>query len=73
MYNDILADIDVTDEQHALRAFVDTINATSGIFIDPTDGPCPVGAPEWPDLGVAYLHACAALGVEPVLVTSLDS
>lgn len=52
----------------ALAHFVGAIEVTGGILRG--DG-APVGDPEWPDLGDAYVRACAALGV-PVAVNTAD-
>ena len=52
-------------ENFALRKFVETIEATGGVF-DTGDGTlAPVGDPEWIDLGEAYIEACAELGRDP--------
>ena len=50
----------------ALESFVDAIEATGGVIIDHQGLACPVPDPDWIDLGEAYLHACRALGREPV-------
>lgn len=55
------------DADRALREFVDTINATGGI-VEGADGlAAPAADPEWCDLGEAYLKACSALGVDPII------
>ena len=54
-----------------LRAVVDElisdIEATGGIVFDIEDTPCPLGAPEWSDLGTTYLHACRAIERHPLI------
>jgi hypothetical protein len=45
----------------ALESFIGTIEATGGIYRDRKGWACPVGDPEWIDLGEAYLQACRAL------------
>lgn len=54
----------------ALRALIETVNATGGVHVIGTsDGSkvcTPVADDNWPDLADAYLRACEAMGVEPV-------
>jgi hypothetical protein len=50
----------------ALKALVDSINATGGV-VRSASGPAPVGDAEWLDLGLAYTLACDALGVGPMI------
>jgi hypothetical protein len=50
----------------ALGCFVEAVEATGGVLIDHQGLACPVADPDWIDLGEAYLHACRALGREPV-------
>jgi hypothetical protein len=50
----------------ALRKLIDTIEATGGVS-DTSDGYEPEGDPEWTDLGDAYIAACAALDVVPLV------
>jgi hypothetical protein len=49
----------------ALEEFVDTINATGGVFTDLKGLVCPRGDEEWCDLGTAYLNACTVLKRRP--------
>ena len=51
----------------ALAAFLDTIDATGGVFEDDGGFYAPVGDPEWTDLGEAYQKGCAALQREPLI------
>lgn len=52
----------MTNEQKALLALVDTIDATGGVKKDDKGYIVPVCAEEWIDLGEAYELACVALG-----------
>lgn len=58
---------DLTDaKDKALRALIDTIEATGGIVRDPYRGlPVLVADEDWIDLADAYISACEAMGVEP--------
>lgn len=49
----------------ALEEFVDDINVTGGVVEDEEGLICPVGDPEWIDLGETYMKACEALDREP--------
>jgi hypothetical protein len=51
----------------ALEEFVDTVNATGGVFTDRKGLVCPKGDEEWCDLGTAYLKACTVLKRKPKL------
>lgn len=64
-------DVDAWPEPaaEALGHFVRAVEVTGGILRG--DG-APVGDPEWPDLGDAYVRACLALGV-PVCVSADDN
>ena len=48
----------------ALNCLIRTINATGGVYIDRDGNVCPVGDPEWIDLGEAYSLGCYAMGYE---------
>jgi hypothetical protein len=48
-----------------LTDLIDVIDATGGIYRDRDHNACPVGDPEWTDLGDVYLRACRLLGREP--------
>ncbi len=52
----------------ALTALVDTINATGGIVESDEEGAAPLADEEWYDLGCAYIQACKALGIKPLIV-----
>jgi hypothetical protein len=52
----------------ALEEFADCIDATSGIYSE-NGLYYPVADPEWSDLATAYIHACEALGREPMVQT----
>ena len=45
----------------ALRAFVDTVEATGGVTMQRNGLPSPAADPEWIDLGVAFELARAAI------------
>jgi len=49
----------------ALKAFVDTINATGGVVSSESGTMAPAADGEWFDLGDAYATACKALGLIP--------
>ena len=51
----------------ALRALVDTINATGGLIEHEDGSRAPAGDPEWIHLADAYAMACEALGVAEVI------
>ena len=53
--------------QKALAEFVDAIDATGGIKVDPKGYRVPCGDEDWIDLGEAYVVACKALGREPTV------
>jgi hypothetical protein len=57
----------------ALESFVEAMEAIGGVIIDRKGLTCPVAEPEWTDLGEAYLHACRALGREPVQLDGDES
>ena len=52
--------------QKPLIEFINAIEVTGGIKLDPESG-ChvPVGDEDWIDLGEAYLAACSALNRKP--------
>lgn len=52
----------------ALKAFVDTINATGGVVADGS-GFVPAGDDEWLDLGAAYIQACESLEKDPLIAS----
>jgi hypothetical protein len=54
----------------SLRAFIHTINATGGVVRPDTSFVAPAADEEWLDLGFAYIQACQALGMEPVVAKS---
>jgi hypothetical protein len=49
----------------ALEEFVRDIEDTGGVIMDRKGLPRPLGDPDWIDLGMTYLRACAALGRKP--------
>ncbi len=51
----------------ALQQLVDTINATGGLVVADDGFIAPVADPDWIDLGAAYLSACKALGLDPLM------
>jgi hypothetical protein len=52
----------------AIEKFIDTIEATGGVFKDRKGYHIPIGDQEWLDLGEAYVAACEAIGREPKIV-----
>lgn len=57
----------------ALSEFIAAINATGGLTKDEeTDNLVPVADPEWLDLGEAYLSACKAMDITPVIEENDD-
>lgn len=52
----------------ALLAFVECIETTGGIVNGGKGYMVPVADREWVDLGAAYLVACDALNIEPVVL-----
>ena len=52
----------------ALLAFVECIETTGGIVNDHKGFMVPVADREWVDLAAAYLAACDALAIEPVVL-----
>ena len=53
--------------RQALCQFVQTVDATGGVFRDESGCHAPLADPEWIDLGEAYVQACAALGRDIIL------
>ena len=53
--------------EEALRDFIRTINATGGLAVNDAGETIPVADEDWLDLAEAYLLACDALGVKPLL------
>jgi hypothetical protein len=53
----------------ALMAMVDTINATGGVVKSDSGTDGPVADEELLDLGDAYITACKALGLEPMIAS----
>lgn len=52
--------------KQVLRDLVEAVNVTGGIYGDSSDDfDGPVADPEWYDLSMVYLAACAVLGVRP--------
>ena len=51
----------------ALQQLVDTINATGGLVAADDGFLAPAADPEWIDLAPAYLSACKALGLDPLI------
>lgn len=49
----------------ALRALIDTIEATGGLMRDPKGTLVPVADDDWSDLASVYLDACEAMGITP--------
>jgi len=58
--------------RRALEAFVDTIEATGGIFRTWRGEWAPAGDQDWTDLAQAYLQAVRVLEREPVIQTEAD-
>ena len=58
--------------QEALNKFVADIDATGGVFVSSSILVHPVADPEWTDLGETYMHACEALGRDPILRTKFQ-
>ena len=56
----------------ALRAVVNTVNATGGVVRPDTPFVAPAADEDWLDLGSAYMQACQALGLVPVVAKSED-
>lgn len=54
----------------ALKEFVDCVDATGGIIIDPSGHHAPVVDEDWIDIGEAYYKACIALGRDPLIKES---
>jgi len=59
-----------TKMEKALKAFINTINATGGIVNPDSSFLAPVADEEWLDLGLAYAQACEVLGISPVVAKS---
>jgi len=51
----------------ALKSFIDTIEATGGCTVDDNGVIVPCIDEEWADLADAYLQACEAMDVEPII------
>lgn len=66
----IQREVDTDGSTHALRALIDTIDATGGVYGFPDGMYAPVGDTDWPDLADAYNLACEALGVAPWVTTA---
>lgn len=56
----------------ALRAFIDTVNATGGVVRPDTSFVAPAADEDWLDLGFAYMQACQALGLVPPVVANSE-
>lgn len=48
-----------------LRALVETIDSTGGICYNWERLPAPVFDEDWLDMGLVYIDACIAIGVQP--------
>lgn len=59
--------------EKALKALIDTVEASGGVVANERGGFEPVANRDWPDLGDAYVEACKALGREPQCVDALPS
>lgn len=57
--------IGLIDAKRLLKEFAKTVEATGGVFTDRKGADCPVGDPEWADLGILYVEVCSALNREP--------
>ncbi|HSZ58999.1 MAG TPA: hypothetical protein VK797_25385 [Tepidisphaeraceae bacterium] len=53
--------------RQALCQFVQTVDATGGVFHDESGCHAPLADSDWIDLGEAYVQACAALGRDILL------
>jgi hypothetical protein len=53
--------------RQVLGQFVQTVDATGGVFRDESGCHAPLADPDWIDLGEAYVEACAALGRDIIL------
>ena len=53
--------------QNALRHLIDTIEATGGVVADYGGNYVPKADEDWLDLGNAYILACEAAGVIPLI------
>lgn len=53
--------------REALRRLVDTIEATGGIVLDDDGNYVPEADEDWVDLGEAYLAACKAIRIRPLV------
>jgi hypothetical protein len=63
----------LNSRDEALLEFVEAIEATGGVTRDDSGLYAPVADQEWVDLGEAYINACAALGVKPVIAEAEDA
>lgn len=52
--------------------FVADVSATGGIARNPDGDMAPVLDPQWTDLAAIYSHACAVLGVDPIMASASD-